>query len=214
MTVEGKYQWKKILRELFNATQTRLEKETLNITSEKRKEREKWQIQKYSSSAPSHNRNKSHKNSVFPRRNILLTLLTSWANRTSRLWKLDGVQSTVHPQLPPSCLFGTSRGRGEEEEEEMEEKKEEKVGIRYGVVGGMVWGYCLLGDLSSNTSRQATSQPRPRASRLPLRGQLPPPVEIKNSLYYTSHSVPSDPEPTASSLSPLRFLPLHPRGPT
>lgn len=65
---------------------------------------------------------------------------------------------------------------------------------------GRAGGYCLLGDLSSNTSRQAT-RPGHQAwgqthAFYPYPwGQPPAPVEIKNSLYYTSHSVPPLPSP-------------------
>lgn len=57
-------------------------------------------------------------------------------------------------------------------------------------------GYCLLGDLSSNTSRQAASPEQRERTRgfltpYPRGGQPPALVEIKNSLYYTSHSTPS-----------------------
>lgn len=59
---------------------------------------------------------------------------------------------------------------------------------------GRTGGYCLLGDLSSNTSRQATrpghqAWGQTRAFYPYPWGQPPAPVEIKNSLYYTSHSV-------------------------
>lgn len=59
---------------------------------------------------------------------------------------------------------------------------------------GRAGGYCLLGDLSSNTSRQATrpghqAWGQTRAFYPYPWGQPPAPVEIKNSLYYTSHSV-------------------------
>lgn len=69
---------------------------------------------------------------------------------------------------------------------------------------GRAGGYCLLGDLSSNTSRQATrpghqAWGQTRAFYPYPWGQPPAPVEIKNSLYYTSHSVlpwpPSSPPP-------------------
>lgn len=70
---------------------------------------------------------------------------------------------------------------------------------------GRAGGYCLLGDLSSNTSRQATrpghqAWGQTRAFYPYPWGQPPAPVEIKNSLYYTSHSVlpwpPSSPPPS------------------
>jgi len=62
--------------------------------------------------------------------------------------------------------------------------------------GGGTGGYCLLGDLSSNTSRQAASSGQRGRTRgfltpYPRGGQPPALVEIKNSLYYTSHSAPS-----------------------
>lgn len=65
---------------------------------------------------------------------------------------------------------------------------------------GRAGGYCLLGDLSSNTSRQATrpghqAWGQTRAFYPYPWGQPPAPVEIKNSLYYTSHSVPPLPSP-------------------
>ena len=53
-----------------------------------------------------------------------------------------------------------------------------------------------MGDLSSNTSRQAASSGQRGRTRgfltpYPRGGQPPALVEIKNSLYYTSHSAPS-----------------------
>ena len=73
---------------------------------------------------------------------------------------------------------------------------------------GRTGGYCLLGDLSSNTSRQATrpghqAWGQTRAFYPYPWGQPLAPVEIKNSLYYTSHSV----------LPPSPWLPLLSRPP-
>lgn len=69
-------------------------------------------------------------------------------------------------------------------------------------LGGGAGGYCLLGDLSSNTSRQAASTGHGQRGRTrglltsyPRGGQPPALVEIKNSLYYTSHSAPFSAHP-------------------
>lgn len=73
---------------------------------------------------------------------------------------------------------------------------------------GRAGGYCLLGDLSSNTSRQATrpghqAWGQTRAFYPYPWGQPPAPVEIKNSLYYTSHSVlPRPPLPSPPPAKP------------
>lgn len=81
---------------------------------------------------------------------------------------------------------------------------------------GRAGGYCLLGDLSSNTSRQATrpghqAWGQTRAFYPYPWGQPPAPVEIKNSLYYTSHSVlprppPPPPPPAKPSIRSSPFL--------
>lgn len=75
---------------------------------------------------------------------------------------------------------------------------------------GRAGGYCLLGDLSSNTSRQATrpghqAWGQTRAFYPYPWGQPPAPVEIKNSLYYTSHSVLPRPPPPPPPLRPNRL---------
>lgn len=88
-------------------------------------------------------------------------------------------------------------------------------GWTVGLLGGRAeGGYCLLGDLSSNTSRQAArarawARCEPVASNpLPV-AQPPALVEIKNSLYYTSHSAPCAPAaspPAVIRLATLRSL--------